>query len=207
MAGLSICVFCSSSNELAPAYVALATELGELLARHGHELVYGGGNVGLMGQVARAVHAHGGRIYGVIPQALVDYELAYEEADELVVTANLRERKQRMEDRAHAFIALPGGIGTLEEVLEIITLKQLHYHNKAVVLVNAQGYYDPLLAQLDRAVAERFARPELHELYQVASDAATALRLVEEYQPRFVPAKYPEQVLPEAARAALEAEE
>src|SRR5437867_216516 len=132
----AICVFSSSSDAVAPHYVELAQSFGALLARRHMGLVYGAGRVGLMGVLARAVHAHGGRVIGVIPDFLRAQEVAYEEADELIVTRDLRERKAIMESRYDAFVALPGGFGTLEEILEILTLKQLATHAKPVVFLN-----------------------------------------------------------------------
>ena len=142
---LSVCVFCASSSGLPEVYRRGARELGAELARRGHRLVYGGGDVGLMGELARAAHRQGGRIVGVIPRALVERELAYGPADELLVTETLRERKAEMDARADAFVALPGGFGTLEELLEVITLRQLRLHRRPVVLLNLNGYWDPFL--------------------------------------------------------------
>ena len=134
--GRSICVFCASSSAVAEVYVDVARRLGRRLAERGDRLVYGGGNIGLMGTLATACHERGGYIVGVIPESLKDKELAYEAADELIVTQDMRGRKTIMEKNADAFIALPGGFGTLEELLEIITLRQLHYHDKPVVILN-----------------------------------------------------------------------
>ncbi len=178
---MRICVYCSSSEEIPRPYFELARRLGQEMARRGHELVYGGGNVGLMGEVARAVKAGGGRVYGVMPRALLDYEIGFEQADELVITETVRERKALMDARAEAFLALPGGPGTLEELLEIITLKQLGYHRKAIVIVNGFDYYAPLLEQLYKAVRERFARPSLLELFHVEREPEPALDYIEAY--------------------------
>ena len=146
-------------------------------------LVYGGGRVGLMGVLARAVHAHGGKVVGVIPDFLRAKEVAYEEADELIVTRDLRERKAIMESRSDAFVALPGGFGTLEEILEILTLKQLATHAKPVVFLNAQGFFDPLLALFEQLYREQFAKEETRAHYHVASAAHEALDHIERYQP------------------------
>ena len=127
----NICVYCSSSNLLDDVYYEEARTLGRLMATNGFGLVYGGGNVGLMGVLAKAVHQYNGHVFGVIPHALKNKEgVAYEIADELVITDSMRERKALMYENAHAFIALPGGIGTLEELTETLTLKQLGYHNQ-----------------------------------------------------------------------------
>src|SRR5579859_4839874 len=133
---MRVCVFCSSSNTIAPVYAEAARVLGSGLAERSWPLVYGGGSAGLMGEVARAVHAGGGRVIGVIPQTLLDLEVGYLAADELIVTTTMRERKALMDVRADAFVALPGGFGTLEELLEILTLKQLRWHDRPVFIVN-----------------------------------------------------------------------
>ena len=201
---LNICVYCSSSSVLAAEYRTAARLCGEALARRGHALVYGGGNIGLMGDVARAVRAGGGYIVGVIPHALRDLELAYAGCDELLLTDTMRERKALMDERADAFITLPGGIGTLEEFFEVLTLKQLRYHDRGIVIVNTAGYFDPLLAQLDRAVAEGFARPPLRTLYHVAPDPQAALDYLESYAPGGLRL---DEIVPGLAEAALEATE
>lgn len=132
-----------------------------------------------MGVLAKAVHENGGKVIGVIPRALLASGLAYRQANELIVTETLRERKAAMEERSDAFVALPGGIGTLEELLEIITLKQLGYHAKPIVILNTNGFFDPLLAQLERCIAQKFVGPELRNLYFVASSVEEALRYME----------------------------
>ena len=178
----SICVFSSSSDAVAPHYIAAATELGAAIAQRSLTLVYGGGRVGLMGVVARSVHAHGGRVVGVIPDFLRRHEVAYEEADELIVTKDLRERKAIMEERADAFVALPGGFGTLEEVLEIITLKQLAAHAKPVVFLNTERFFDPLLALFEQLFDQSFAKPETRTHYHVASAPLEVLTHLDNYE-------------------------
>jgi hypothetical protein len=179
----ALCVFCSSSDAVAPIFFDTTMELGSLLARQGYSLVYGGGRLGLMGALARAVHQNGGRVIGVIPEFLRSKGIAYEAADELVVTRDLRERKAAMEARADGFVALPGGFGTLEEALEIITLKQLGLHTKPVVLVNTQGFYTPLLQLFEHIYQERFAKPDYRQLYQFAADASAVFSYIAAYQP------------------------
>jgi cytokinin riboside 5'-monophosphate phosphoribohydrolase len=176
---LSVCVFCSSANGLPEEYRSAARDLGAELAGRGHRLVYGGGNVGLMGEVARSVHEHGGTVVGVIPQGLVDRELAYDPADELLVTGTLRERKAEMDARADAFVALPGGFGTLEELLEVLTLRQLRLHDRPIVLVNVAGYWDPFLAMVADMVGQGFVPLGEGALFQVAKTAAEAVDLAE----------------------------
>ena len=181
----SICVYCSSSNAVDPHYVAAAVEFGTLLGQRGLTLVYGGASVGLMGQLATAVHRAGGRVLGVIPQSLRDREIAYEASDELIVTRDLRERKAIMEARADAFVALPGGFGTLEEVLEVLTLKQLRTHQKPVVFLNTAGFYDRLLAVFEQLYEQRFTKADHRHCYGVATAPADVLHLLD--HPRPVP--------------------
>lgn len=177
------CVFCASADGLPERYQRLAAELGTAIGRRGHGLVYGGGSVGLMGIVAQATQAAGGEVTGVIPVRLREWDLAWEQADRLLVTDTVRERKQRMEDAADGFIALPGGVGTLEEMLEIIALKQLRYHTKPVVWLDAFGYFDPILAQLHRAVDEGFAQPSFRMLYEVCRSVDEAMDYLAGYVP------------------------
>lgn len=173
-----VCVFAGSADDVRPAYVAAARRLGEGLARAGLTLVYGGGRVGLMGAAAEAARAAGGRVVGVIPRVLVAREIADEAADELIVTDDLRQRKALMEQRAQAFVALPGGFGTLEEVFEVLTLRHLGLHAKPVVLLDVDGFYRPLRALFDHIIREGFARPDRRRLYRFAADADEALALL-----------------------------
>jgi uncharacterized protein (TIGR00730 family) len=174
-----VCVYCSSSDHLAPEYYAAARELGVGLAQRGWGLVYGGGSIGMMGALARAVHSAGGQVMGVIPQALLDREVGYLEADELVVTTTMRERKRLMDERAEAFVTLPGGFGTLEELLEILTLRQLGYHNKPIIIVNLSGYFTPLLEQFERIFAQQFTAQRFRDLYTVVSTIEEAFSALE----------------------------
>jgi uncharacterized protein (TIGR00730 family) len=170
---MKICVFCSSSEAVDGLYVRDARELGRLIATGGHSLIYGGGGYGLMGAVARAVRANGGEVTGVIPAFMAERKLA--EADRIIVTRDMRERKARMEELSDAFIALPGGFGTLEEILEIITLCQLGAVIKPVAFVNTAGFYDPLLAVFEKLYTESFAKPAFRVLYSVAAGPREAL--------------------------------
>jgi uncharacterized protein (TIGR00730 family) len=183
----TICVYASSSEAIAPAYFSAAEELGRLMACAGHTLIYGGGKIGLMGAVARGVHAERGRVIGVIPEKLLPQ--GYDGVDEMVITQTMRERKATMESRADSFVVLPGGFGTLEEVLEILTLKQLGYHNKAVTLLNTAGFFDPLLAAFEHIYAEQFASEALRASYHVSRDPADALAFIETYEPPVLPDK------------------
>lgn len=162
-----ICVFCGSSPGLDPAHLAAAREAGRALARRGLGLVYGGGSVGLMGAVADGALAEGGEVVGVIPRALQLRELAHAGLTSLHVVSSMHERKARMAELAHAFVALPGGMGTLEEFAEILTWAQLGLHAKPCGLLDVAGYYRPLIQFLDRAVEQGFVRPEHRELVLV----------------------------------------
>ena len=179
----TICVFSSSSNTIDRAYFGAADALGRAMAKKGKALIFGGGTTGLMGACARGVHGAGGTVIGVIPEALNEKGIVYESCDELVVTKGMRERKGIMDERADAFIALPGGFGTIEEIMEIITLKQLRYHAKPVVILNTKGYYTPLLEMLREVVEQNFAKPECMELFFVADTPEAALEYIDSYTP------------------------
>ena len=179
----TICVFCSSSNRVSEVYVQAARDLAAAMVANGYDLVYGGADTGIMGIVASEVQQLGGRVIGVIPQKLADVGIIQEGMTECVVTSDMRDRKRVMDERSDAFITLPGGFGTLEELLEIITLKQLQYHNKPVVLLNISGFFDDLLKLFDRIFNENFALHEFSQLYYVAPTAEDALRYVREYIP------------------------
>lgn len=182
--GKHICVYCSSSDAVDPRYRAVAAEAGRRIARAGHTLAYGGGNVGLMGAVARAAHEEGGTVFGVIPTALRAREgVAYELADTLLITETMQERKAILFTRADAFLVLPGGFGTLEELTEVLTLKQLHYHDKPIAIVNTDGFYEPLLALFEHFYQARFAKEAYRTLYHVAPDPADALAYFDTYRP------------------------
>jgi hypothetical protein len=175
----AVCVFCASSELIADRYLALATAAGAALARRGHSLVSGGGSVSCMGAVARAVREHGGRTVGVIPDALRLREVADLDADELVVTPDMRSRKAEMDRRADAFMILPGGMGTLEELLEIWTSRALGMHDKPIVVLDPDGLFDPLRQQMARFVEGGFALAAAVEQVRWATDIETALDLLE----------------------------
>ena len=179
----AICVYSSSSDAVDPCFFDAARELGAEIARCGHVLIYGGARVGLMGAVARSVHERGGTVVGVLPSAIRDRELAYEAADELIITTDLRERKAIMESRADVFIGLPGGFGTLEELMEILTLKQLHIVTKPVILLNTGEFYDPLIHLFEHMCRHRFIRPEARDLYYLAADVPAVFSYLETYRP------------------------
>lgn len=176
-----ICVYSSSSCRIDQKYFSIASEIGRQIALRHDYFLFGGGLTGLMGATAKAVHEHGGTVIGVIPKALNIKGVVYETCDELVVTEGLRERKAIMDQRSDAFVALPGGYGTLEELLEIITLKQLRYHQKPIVILNADGYYNHLLAQFSDIIAGNFARSECTELYYVAQSIDDIFKYIDDY--------------------------
>ena len=179
----SICVFCGSSPGANPAYSEAARELGAVLAAEGRRLVYGGGNVGLMGVVADAVLQAGGTVVGVIPQHLLDLEVGHRGVTELRVVHSMHERKEQMSTLADAFVLLPGGLGSLEEFFEIWTWGQLGMHDKPCGLLNVAGYFDGLLEFLDRAVDEKFVRDVHRGMVVVESDPADLLARFEAYEP------------------------
>lgn len=179
----TVTVFCGSSSAVEERYFAAARELGEKLAKRSWALVYGGGRVGLMGALAGAVRAHDGHLTGVIPRALLQMGVGETGVSELIVTEGLRERKAIMDERADAFVALPGGLGTLEEILEVMTLKQLGYHHKPIAVLDLGGYFDPLWNQIERGIDERFIKAEFLDLWYPASDVDALLRYLESYRP------------------------
>lgn len=182
----AICVFCASSRQVPERYVELAAQVGAELARRGHELVSGGGGVSCMGAVARAARAGGARTVGVIPRRLLDLEVADHDADELIVTATMRERKGEMDRRADAFLTLPGGIGTLEELIEVWVARSLGMHGKPVVVLDPDGVFAPLRHQLERLVETGFARPAIWSAaawVTTVPDAFAALEVVTPAEP------------------------
>ncbi len=171
----SVCVFCGSSEGIDPVHAAQAERLGGELARRGLTLVYGAGDIGLMGVLADAVLAGGGKVVGVIPQSLVDREVCHAGLTELHVVRTMHERKALMADRSDAFLALPGGYGTLDELFEILTWAQLGIHGKPVGLADVGGFFGPLLAWIERAVAEGFLREKHRGLLLVDADPVRLL--------------------------------
>ncbi|MFT5933044.1 MAG: hypothetical protein ACI83N_000029 [Hydrogenophaga sp.] len=171
----SLCVYCGSRPGVDPAFMALAEQVGRWIGQHQGQLVYGGGRSGLMGCVAQATLAAGGRVVGVIPKALVEREFANHDCTELHVVDNMHDRKRLMAERADAFLALPGGIGTFEEFFEVWTWRQLGYHDKPIGLLNASGYYDGLLTFLRHTSAQGFVSPWQMELIFEGSDLSRLL--------------------------------
>lgn len=166
----SLCVYCGSRPGTEPAYADAARAVGHWIGKHDGQLVYGGGHNGLMGQLADATLAAGGKVVGIIPQALVEREWAHKGCSELHVVDTMHERKRLMAERADAFLALPGGIGTFEEFFEVWTWRQLGYHDKPVGLLNVNGYYDGLLDFIGHSVKQQFMGPWQTDLIRVGSD-------------------------------------
>jgi len=183
----SVCVFCGSSSGADPIYVDVADRLGKLLAAEGITLVYGGACVGLMGAVADATLAAGGKAIGVLPDFLRRKELAHPRLTELFVVSSMHERKARMAELADGFIALPGGMGTLEEFCEIITWAQLGLHQKPCCLLNVQEYYEPLLRFVDRMAGEGFLKEQQKGLVLSADTPEKALAAMRAFEPVIVP--------------------
>ena len=179
---LGICVFCGSSEGSDPAYAEAARELGRHIAGAQGRLIYGGASIGLMGEVAKAALEAGGEVTGIIPQFLRSREIELATLTELVITPNMHERKERMHALADAFVILPGGIGTLEEVLEAMTWAQLGLHRKPIVFVNVKGFWDPLFATFDRLHTHSFARYGLKELYKVVSRPEEVMTAILDFQ-------------------------
>ncbi len=174
-----LCVYCGSGPGRNPAYMAAANALGQAMAAAGIGLVYGGGGAGLMGEVARGTLAGGGHVTGIIPEFLVNREKMLEGVNELIVTTTMHERKIAMFERATGFVALPGGLGTLEELAEISTWSQLGQHSKPMIVCNIEGYWDPLLTLLDHMRSEAFIREGMEVLVDVAKTAADVVPMYE----------------------------
>ncbi|MBW8481377.1 TIGR00730 family Rossman fold protein [Actinomadura parmotrematis] len=181
--GLAVCVFCASSSKIDPGHVELAHRVGAELARRGHSLVSGGARVSCMGAVARGAREGGARTVGVIPEGLVDVEVSDEANDELVVTPDMRSRKGEMDRRSDAFLVLPGGIGTLEELFEIWTARVLGMHDKPIVILDPTGVYDPLRELMTGLADQGFARPKIFDAIGWTADLDEALDLLERSRP------------------------
>jgi uncharacterized protein (TIGR00730 family) len=178
-----ICVFCGTNPGARPEYGAAARELGRILAEQGIELVYGGASVGIMGELADSVHEHGGHVTGIIPQQLVEKEEAHTGIANLIVVASMHQRKSQMADMSDGFIALPGGIGTLEGLFEILTWAQLGIHAKPSGILNVTGYFDGLTGFLDHAVREGFLTEAHRDAVLVENDAIALLKRMHAYTP------------------------
>lgn len=189
-----LCVYCGSGTGRNAAYMGAAQVLGKAMAEAEIGLVYGGGSLGLMGEVARSVLVHGGHVTGIIPEFLASRERMLTEVNELIVTTDMHERKMTMFARATGFVALPGGLGTLEELAEISTWAQLGQHKKPIILCNTEGYWDPLVTLFDHMRAEKFIRPELEFMLDVVKTADEVVPAFE-YRMKVTPDRVPEQPL------------
>lgn len=188
----SVCVYCGSAGAVDPAFREAATALGTLLAKAGIDLVYGGGRVGLMGLVADAVMTGGARVTGIIPEFLDKYEVGHTGLSELIVVDTMHTRKKQMMDLADAFIVLPGGFGTLEELFEVLTWKQLRLHDKPILILDlpgtdGRGFWEPLTGLLDHIIGQKFAKPETAALWQVITRLDDVLPALNAAPPPAVP--------------------
>jgi uncharacterized protein (TIGR00730 family) len=182
-----VCVFCGSQYGADPVFRRVAAQLGETLGAAGVAVIYGGGHVGLMGAVADAAMAAGGEVIGLIPTRLLEREVGHRAITELITTPDMFERKRQMVDRADAFIILPGGLGTLDELLDVVTLRQLGYHDKPIVLVNVGGYWDPFIALVNEIVRHKFALPGARTLYRMVDTVEQVLPALGIAQPQSAP--------------------
>ena len=190
MENKKICVFCSSSDALRKPFYDAAEELGIIMGNKKYTLIHGGGQIGLMGAMGRSVKANGGKVIGVIPEKLNKKGIVSENDDEIIVTKDMGARKAKMCELADAFIALPGGFGTLEEILEVITLKQLKYHTKPIVFINSENFYYNLFSQFEILYQEKFAKEDYKKLYAIVSNAAEAIEYIEKYNYEIIQDKW-----------------
>lgn len=179
----NICVYCASSSKIDSKYVETAKRLGSLLAENNMQLVYGGGSVGLMGILADSVLDKGGKVTGIIPKFMVEAEWQHEGLTKLILTETMHERKEKMAAMSNAVVALPGGCGTLEELLEVITWKQLGIYRNPIIIVNVDGYYNHLLAQFQQAADELFMRPQHLDMWTVVETADEVLEAIKNSKP------------------------
>ena len=183
-----ICCYCSSSDAIGKQYFDVANELGRIIGKKRNALVYGGTNVGLMGQLAGSVRIAGGKVTGVVPRTMK--HVANEDVDEVIWCEDLRERKGIMQKRSNSFIALPGGFGTLEEVMEILALKQLNHHSKPVVFLDTEGFYSELNQFFERIFREQFAKDGYREYYHFAKTPESAIAFIDHYSPPALESKW-----------------
>lgn len=189
----SVCVYCGASPGASETFINIARELGRELAERGVRLVYGGGGIGLMGAVADATIAGGGEVLGIIPQHLERAELGHRGLTELKIVDTMHTRKRMMFDQSDAFVILPGGMGTLDETFEIITWRQLGMHDKPIILINHEGYWDPFLGLVDHVIDKGFARPAARQLFSVVAGVGRLFDLLDA-QPQTREPSYPERI-------------
>ena len=179
----AVCVFCASSRSVGQVYIDAAMELGRLMGRDRIDLVYGGASIGLMGAVARGVHREGGRVIGVLPEFFKGKDIEYQDADELITVPTMRERKAAMDQRSEAFIVLPGGIGTLEEAMEILSMIQLRLTQKPLVFLNTENFYNGLIDHIKKMVDLKFAKQETLKMFATVNSPQEALDYVKNFSP------------------------
>jgi uncharacterized protein (TIGR00730 family) len=179
----AVTVYCSSSSMLAPVYFDAAREMGRAIAAENWSLVYGGGNTGLMGAVADAVADAGGKVIGIMPKSIMAREVNRAGCDEFLITECMRTRKAALEQRGDAFIALPGGLGTFEEIFEIIVGRQLNTHAKPVVLLNTNRYWEPLRAMVQQGIDQHFIKPDAHNYFHLAATVPEVVRYIQDFVP------------------------
>jgi uncharacterized protein (TIGR00730 family) len=187
---MNICVFCSSSNAIANHYFQEAEDLGELIGTGAHSLINGGANVGLMEAVTISARKAGAKTVGIIPERMISRSLASSNSHDVIVTKDMKDRKAKMRDMSDAFIALPGGFGTLEEILEVMTLRQLSYHTKPIVFININNFFEHLIKQFEVSYKEMFAKDLYRDLYFVAQNSEEAMDYLKNYQPAELDAKW-----------------
>lgn len=180
---MNICVFCSSSNAISESYFQEADNLGKLLGSGTHTLINGGANVGLMEAVTISARKAGAKTIGVIPERMIDRSLASDNSHDVIITKDMKDRKAKMRDMSDAFIALPGGFGTLEEILEVMTLRQLSYHTKPIVFINTNNFFEHLIKQFEVSYKEQFAKDLYRNLYFVAKNSEEAMDYLKKYNP------------------------
>lgn len=178
---MNICVYGASSNAIDKSFIEASEALGKRMAERSHALVYGAGGGGVMGGVARGVTAGGGKVIGIVPGFFNVDGMLYDKCDEIIKTSTMRERKMLMEEKSDAFIMAPGGIGTFDEFFEMLTLKQLSRHTKAIAIFNFKGYYDSLIELMENAISKNFIMPDCRKLYSVFSDIDSMLDYIEGY--------------------------
>lgn len=186
----NICVFCSSSDDLAERYYEVAVSLAEVLAENNFNLIHGAGSIGLMGVLMRRCNDLGVQITGVVPEKLNKSHIVCDKSQKIVVTNDMKERKEYMRQNSEAFIALPGGFGTLEELMEVITLKQLKYHSKPIVIINTCNFYDNLLEHFEIMYSQKFANDSYRSLYYIANAPGDAINYIKNYRHSNVYDKY-----------------
>ena len=178
----TLCIYCSSSNDLPEKFYKISKELGEMLAQKGYNMVYGGSTRGMMGTIADNALKNGAEVIGVMPEKFQDWGLQQPNLTKLIITKDMRERKATMEKHADAFIAMPGGFGTFEEIFEILVAKQLNYHNKPVIFMNFDGYYDNMFKMFDTVYQNNFAKQETKTLYFIANTLDEMFDYIQKYQ-------------------------